>query len=191
MPPTVALDGECAPGVSDLPRHRVPVFATGDRDVPRAAQFAELARCVQVGNGITAAAAFQVEPEQLPVVLTVEVVGSSEGTLPAAVTLLDHDGGVLAQHDFSEFVQRGGNYSLRFHITSAQADLLLIAPDPGHVGLVRRITGGRYAPVMILTPGGVAAIANGVEDRRELPLDAAGALRVYAHPYLREATDPR
>ena len=136
----VDLAGSCASRIEELKRMPLlfpPPVVDGKAAKPAGfREYADWAHCLQSDGARIPAAMFELQKVTLPAKLTLVLQAGGQGTLAAAVSLLDDDMQVMRRYPFQQFVQRSSTYTLDAFLNPADAKVryVLITPDSLDLG---------------------------------------------------------
>ncbi len=153
----VDLAGTCAPRIEDLPRIPLlfPRLVDGKPAKPEGfREYADWARCVQSDTARIPAALFELRDVTLPAQMTIALQAGGNGTLAAAVSLLDAGMHPVRRYAFDRFVQRSGTYTLDVFLNPDDATVRYVLITPDTVGVGRSDTRYTTNSTMIGVPAG-------------------------------------
>ncbi len=149
---------------------------------PRALDFAKQARCAELDGERVLALLYSIDSSHKRLDLTVEALTLGKETVPTAIILMDEKGQSMHRVGFDAFVRRGQAYTKHLIIDTDSVTYLAIALDPRFKDGALQQTNAVQAPIPLIGPGGAVMIANGTEQKRNMPLGTRGKVRVHAEP---------
>lgn len=172
----------CVSSMAALRTTAIPAETTdnGRLIVPPYVDFADVSQCLHLPSTAPEAVALYAIGPARPIEMKFKLLLSPNGTMPAAVSLLDGQFRVVRAYDFSTFTRRGGEYSLPVFLNPSDSDIryALVTPDPHYVGKDEQTHGSVGGPVAVSAPGYFFLIYVGHETSTRYPFTLGGRISV-------------
>lgn len=147
---------------------------------PPYVDFADVSQCLHLSATAPEAVALYAIGPRRPIEMTFKLLLSPNGTMPAAVSLLDGRFRVVRAYDFATFTRRGGEYSLPVFLNPSDSNIryALVTPDPRYVGMGEQAHGSVGGPMAVSAPGYFFLIYVGHETQTRYPFTLGGRISV-------------
>lgn len=180
--PRVDLSNDCATSLAALQALPLPA-AMPIKDAGKASVnvvFPEVAHCVEIDSGRTAAAIWSLQDAPLPSIIRIEALASDAATLAPRAVLLDADFRPLYERGFDAFSRRGHAFTLDLFLNpgNTPARYLLLTPDAQWVGRQDTIISGQTQSTAILVGTSAVPYHYGTERTSVRHLADTGRLRI-------------
>lgn len=182
VPATPNTSKGCVDSMAALRTTAVPAetMDNGQLVEPPYVDFADVSQCLRMPSTAPEAVALYAIEAGRPIEMKFKLLLSPNGTMPAAVSLLDGQFRVVRAYDFSTFTRRGGEYSLPVFLNPSDSDIryALVTPDPHYVGKDEQEHGSVGGPMAVSAPGYFFLIYVGHETSTKYPFTLGGRISV-------------
>lgn len=182
VPAAPNISKGCVDTMAALHTTAIPAETTDNGKLvePPYVDFADVSQCLHLPSTAPEAVALYTIGPVRPIEMKFKLLLSPNGTMPAAVSLLDGQFRVVRAYDFSTFTRRGGEYSLPVFLNPSDLDIryALVTPDPHYVGKDEQAHGSVGGPMAVSAPGYFFLIYVGHETRTRYPFTLGGRISV-------------